>query len=57
MMRKFKFSSYSEKEYRVFKEYPPMKRQHNFHTEEHFVVPWELSHEDEKFSAKARAWE
>lgn len=59
MTRKFKFSSYSEREYSVFKEYPPMKKQHNFRTEEHFVVPWELNHDEEKFSAKAKAkaWE
>lgn len=57
MMRKLKFSSYSEKEYRVFNEYPPMRKQHNFNTEEHFVVPWELNHDEEKFSAKAKAWE
>ncbi len=57
MMRKFRFSSQYEKEYRVYKEYPPMKKQHNFHTEEHFVVPWELNHDEEKFSAKAKAWE
>ena len=57
MMRKFQFSSYSERQYREFKEYPPTKRQHDFRTEEHFVVPWELDHEEEKYSVKARAWE
>ncbi len=34
MMSKFKFGFYSEKEYCVFKEYRPIKKQHHFHSEE-----------------------
>ena len=57
MMSKFKFGFYSEKEYCVFKEYRPIKKQHLFHSEEHFVVPWQLHHDEEKYTTKAKAWE
>ncbi|QIA08591.1 hypothetical protein [Draconibacterium halophilum] len=57
MIRDFKFSSYSKEEYRVYKNYPVMKKKNNFHTEEHFVVPWELDHDMEKYSGKAKSWE
>lgn len=57
MKRKIQFRSHFESEYHEFKEYPPMRRDHNFHTEEHFVVPWELEHSEEKCIAKAKAWE
>ena len=57
MMSKFKFGFYSEKEYCVFKEYRPIKKQHHFHSEEHFVVPWQLHHDEEKYTTKTKAWE
>lgn len=57
MNRKFKFGSSSEKEYPVYMGYPPMKKEHNFHPEEHYVVPWELTNETEKYKEKVKAWE
>ncbi|WP_320112260.1 hypothetical protein [Draconibacterium orientale] len=58
MKRTGKFESYSENEYPVFMDFRTLKKkERNLHCEEHFVVPWELNHNEEKFSAKAKAWE
>lgn len=58
MNHKIKFNSYYyEKEYRAYVGYVPKMKEHNMHTNEHFVVPWELDHDEEKYSAKAKAWE
>lgn len=50
MIKRVKFSSYSEKGYYEVKQYPPLKKKHNFHTEEHFVVPWELNHDKKEYA-------
>lgn len=57
MKRKFEFNYSFEREYPLYKDYPPMKREHNFHTEERFVVPWELDHNVEEYTAKTKSWE
>ncbi|MDX8339232.1 hypothetical protein SLH46_08580 [Draconibacterium sp. IB214405] len=57
MKRKFQFGSYSEKQYPVYKEYSPIKKEHDFHPEEHYVVPWELTDDSEKYIDKVKAWE
>ncbi|WP_321995487.1 hypothetical protein [Draconibacterium orientale] len=58
MKRTDKFEPYSENEHPVFMDFQTFKKkERNLHSEEHFVVPWELNHNEEKFSAKAKAWE
>lgn len=55
MIQRFKFSSYKEERYQVVKQYPSLKKERDFHTEEHFVVPWELNYDKKEYSDKE--WE
>ncbi|WP_319267621.1 hypothetical protein [uncultured Draconibacterium sp.] len=56
MKRTTKFESYSEKEYPVYMDFQNVKKkERDFRSEEHFVVPWELSHDEKKYTAKS--WE
>lgn len=55
MKREFEFNYYLESEYPDNNGYFTKKKERIFHCEEHFVVPWELAHDESKDSAKV--WE
>ncbi|WP_297090306.1 hypothetical protein [uncultured Draconibacterium sp.] len=55
MKRKFELDTFQEKEFPLYGGYNPDRKRRDFHTEDHFIVPWELKHEQTKKVAKV--WE